>query len=196
MKDGMSITLEGERELFLKMEYRLEGCEKAGRRGLRKGALKIVNDAKGKLKSNGSVVTGMLRASGKVQAVEGDPDAVDAGFFSQDTKGGYAYFVEYGRRAGKMPPVEMLMEWLRKRTSKSKALRSAVNILEGRRKRREAAYTKDDLLRSAAWGLARHIAKKGTRPHPFFGPAVEENKNAVNEFIAEEVEKETKRDGR
>lgn len=196
MSDGMSITLEGERELFLKMEYRLEGCEKAGRRGLRKGALKIVNDAKGKLKTNGSVVTGMLRASGKVQAVEGDPDAVDAGFFSQDTKGGYAYFVEYGRRAGKMPPVEMLMEWLRKRTSKSKALRSAVNILEGRRKRREAAYTKDDLLRSAAWGLARHIAKKGTRPHPFFGPAVEENKNAVNEFIAEEVEKETKRDGK
>lgn len=196
MKDGMSITLEGERELFLKMEYRLEGCEKAGRRGLRKGALKIVNDAKGKLKTNGSVVTGMLRASGKVQAVEGDPDAVDAGFFSQDTKGGYAYFVEYGRRAGKMPPVEMLMEWLRKRTRKSKALRSAVNILEGRRKRREAAYTKDDLLRSAAWGLARHIAKKGTRPHPFFGPAVEENKNAVNEYIAEEVEKETKRDGK
>lgn len=196
MKDGMSITLEGERELFLKMEYRLEGCEKAGRRGLRKGALKIVNDAKEKLKTNGSVVTGMLRASGKVQAVEGDPDAVDAGFFSQDTKGGYAYFVEYGRRAGKMPPVEMLMEWLRKRTRKSKALRSAVNILEGRRKRREAAYTKDDLLRSAAWGLAKHIAKEGTRPHPFFGPAVEENKNAVNEYIAEEVEKETKRDGK
>jgi hypothetical protein len=196
MSDGMSITLEGERELFLKMEYRLEGCEKAGRRGLRKGALKIVNDAKGKLKTNGSVVTGMLRASGKVQAVEGNPDAVDAGFFSQDTKGGYAYFVEYGRRAGKMPPVEMLMEWLRKRTSKSKALRSAVNILEGRRKRREAAYTKDDLLRSAAWGLARHIAKKGTRPHPFFGPAVEENKNAVNEYIAEEVSKDTKRDGK
>lgn len=196
MSDGMSITLEGERELFLKMEYRLEGCEKAGRRGLRKGALKIVNDAKGKLKTNGSVVTGMLRASGKVQAVEGDPDAVDAGFFSQDTKGGYAYFVEYGRRAGKMPPVEMLIEWLRKRTSKSKALRSAVNILEGRRKRREAAYTKDDLLRSAAWGLARHIAKKGTRPHPFFGPAVEENKNAVNEYIAEEVEKETRRNGK
>ena len=196
MNDGMSITLEGERELFLKMEYRLEGCEKAGRRGLRKGALKIVNDAKGKLKSNGSVVTGMLRASGKVQAVEGDPDAVGAGFFSQDTKGGYAYFVEYGRRAGKMPPVEMLMEWLRKRTSKSKALRSAVNILEGRRKKREAAYTKDDLLRSAAWGLAKHIAKKGTRPHPFFGPAVEENKNTISEYIAEEVEKETKRDGK
>lgn len=196
MNDGMSITLEGERELFLKMEYRLEGCEKAGRRGLRKGALKIVNDAKGNLKTNGSVVTGMLRASGKVQAVEGDPGAVDAGFFSQDTKGGYAYFVEYGRRAGKMPPVEMLMEWLRKRTTRSKALRSAVDILEGKRRKREAAYTKDDLLRSAAWGLAKWIAKKGTRPHPFFTPAVEDNKNTISEYIAEEVEKETKRDGK
>ena len=196
MSDGVNIWIEGERELFLNMQRRLDGCTQAGRRGLRKGALKIVNDAKGKLKTNGSVVTGMLRASGKVQAVEGDPDAVDAGFFGQDTKGGYAYFVEYGRRAGKMPPVEMLMEWLRKRTSRSKALRSAVDILEGKRRKREAAYTKDDLLRSAAWGLAKHIAKKGTRPHPFFGPAVEENKNTISEYIAEEVEKETKRDGK
>lgn len=196
MNDGVNIWIEGERELFLNMQRRLDGCTQAGRRGLRKGALKIVNDAKGKLKTNGSVVTGMLRASGKVQAVEGDPDAVDAGFFGQDSKGGYAYFVEYGRRAGKMPPVEMLMEWLRKRTSRSKALRSAVNILEGKRKKREAAYTKDDLLRSAAWGLAKWIAKKGTRPHPFFTPAVEENKNTISEYIAEEVEKETKRDGK
>lgn len=195
-KDGIELEIEGLRELRISLDKVAAVSVKAARRGLRKGALKIVNDAKQNLRNNKSVVTGQLRASGKVQAVEGDPDAVDAGFFSQDTKGGYAYFVEYGRRAGKMPPVEMLMEWLRKRTSKSKALRSAVNILEGRRKRREAAYTKDDLLRSAAWGLARHIAKKGTRPHPFFGPAVEANKNAINEYIAEEVEKEIKRDGK
>lgn len=178
MKDGMSITLEGERELFLKMEYRLEGCEKAGRRGLRKGALKIVNDAKGKLKSNGSVVTGMLRASGKVQAVEGDPDAVDAGFFSQDTKGGYAYFVEYGTRAGGKRTIKFLLplitQWMRKKGIKGIGMD----------------------FKSVAYFIARKIVRQGTRPHPFFGPAVEANKNAVNEFIAEEVEKETKRDGK
>ena len=172
------------------MQRRLDGCTQAGRRGLRKGALKIVNDAKGKLKSNGSVVTGMLRASGKVQKVDGDPDSIDAGFFGKDSQGGYAYFVEHGRRAGKMPPVDMLMEWLRKRTSKSVALKSSVNILNGKRRKRAEKYTKDDLLRSAAWGLAKNIAKKGTQPHPFFGPAVEANKTAIDDYIAEEVKKE------
>lgn len=194
--DGVEVRIEGERELFAAMERRFDGCGKAARRGLRKAALQIVNDAKQNLRNNGSVVTGMLRASGKVQAVEGDADAVDAGFFGRDSKSGYAAAVEYGRRKGKMPPVEMLMEWLRKRTTKSKALKSAVAHMEGRRRKRTTAYTKDDLLRSAAWGLAKSIAKHGTRPHPFFGPAVEKNKDAVNEFIAAEVQQETQRDGK
>ena len=194
--DGVDVRIEGERELFVAMERRFDGCGTAARRGLRKAALQIVNDAKANLRSNGSVVTGMLRASGKVQAVEGDADAVDAGFFGKDSKSGYAAAVEYGRRKGKMPPVEMLMEWLRKRTSRSKALKSAVAHMEGRRRTRKEAYTKDTLLRSAAWALAKHIAKKGTTPHPFFGPAVEKNRNAVRECIAEEVAKETKRDGK
>ena len=110
-------------------------------------------------------------------AVEGDEDAIDAGFFSENQ--GYAAFVEYGRKSGKMPPVNMLMEWLRKRTSKSGALKSAVVHMEGRRKRRTSAYTKDDLLRSAAWSLAKWIAKRGTQPHPFFAPAVEKNKKEI-----------------
>lgn len=195
-KDGVEIKIEGERELFAAMELRLDDCGKAARQGLRKAALQIVNDAKQNLRKNGSVVTGMLRASGKVQAVEGKPDEVDAGFFSKDSKSGYAAAVEYGRRAGKMPPIDMLMEWLRKRTSRSKALKSAVVHMEGRRRTREDAYTKDVLLRSAAWGLAKHIAKKGTKPHPFFGPAVEKNMSAVTECIAEVVAKETERNGK
>jgi hypothetical protein len=89
-----------------------------------------------------------------------------------------------------MPPVEMLMEWMRKRTSKSSALKSALAHIEGRRVRRESAYTKDYLLRSAAWGLAKWIAKNGTRPHPFFAPAVEKNKASVENVIANEVKQE------
>jgi hypothetical protein len=40
--------------------------------------------------------------------------------------------------------------------------------------------------------MARAIARKGTRPHPFFGPAVEKNKKAVVDAIAEAIDKETK----
>lgn len=194
-KDGVDVWLDGERELFVNMQRRFDGCTKAGIRGIRKAALQIVNDAKENLRNNKTSVTGVLRASGKVQKVDGDPNAVDAGFFAQGSSGGYAFFVEYGRRAGKMPPIESLMEWLRKRNTRNKALTSAIAHLNGRR-RRETKYTKDELLRSAAWGLAKYIAKKGTRPHPFLGPAVEKNKNAVENFIAEEVNKETQRNGK
>lgn len=186
------IWVDGERELFLNMEKQTRGTLQAAMQGLRKGGLAIVADAKANLKDNGSVVTGQLRASGKVQAVEGSPDEIDAGFFSQGSEKGYAAAVEYGRRAGKMPPVDMLMEWMRKRTSKSKALQSAIIHMEGRRVRRETAYTKDDLLRSAAWGLAKWIAKKGTKPHPFFAPAVEKNKKQVNDAITMAIQQEIK----
>lgn len=181
MNDGMSITLEGERELFLNMQRRLDGCTQAGRRGLRKGALKIVNDAKGKLKTNGSVVTGMLRASGKVQAVEGDPDAIDAGFFGQNGRGGYAAYVEYGRgptKAKKSDGIltlrEALEQWIKKKLR----------------------FSKPADIKRMAFFMARKIHKYGTRPHPFFTPAVEDNKNTISEYIAEEVAKETKRDGK
>lgn len=168
-KDRMELWLEGERELFANMQKKLGGLGKAGREALQKGGMLIVNDAKANLRNNGSVVTGLLRSSGKVQTVQGDPDAVDAGFFSQQTTGGYAFFVEYGRRAGKMPPPDMLIQWCRKK------LRLPEKIAKAR-----------------GWAMARKIAKKGTRPHPFFGPAVEKNKKAVVDAIADAISNETR----
>lgn len=183
------IRVEGERELQMKMQRFMTANLTSARQSLAEAGMLIVNDAKDNLRQNKSIATGQLRASGRAQAVEGDPDAVDVGFFSEGTQGGYAAYVEYGRRSGKMPPVEMLMEWLRKKTTTSRALQSAIVHIEGRRRRRENAYTKDDLLRSAAWGLAKSIAKKGTQPHPFFTPAVEKNKKAVMDAIQEAIRK-------
>lgn len=165
----MELWLEGERELFANMQKKLGGLGAAGRKALQQGGMIIVNDAKVNLRNNGSVVTGLLRSSGKVQKVQGDEDAIDAGFFSQKTTGGYAFFVEYGRRAGKMPPPDMLIEWCRKK------LRLPAKIAKAR-----------------GWAIARKIAKQGTRPHPFFAPAVDKNKKAVVDAIAEAIKKETK----
>ena len=190
MKGGQGIWIEGEKELYANMQKSLFSLTEAGRKGLRQAGMNIIADAKQNLKNGGHIATGVLMASGRVQKVEGDPDSIDVGFFSKDSKNGYAYFVEYGRRSGKMPPVDMLMEWMRKRTSKSSALKSALAHIEGRRVRRESAYTKDYLLRSAAWGLAKWIAKHGTRPHPFFAPAVEKNKASIEDAISESVKEE------
>lgn len=180
-KDGVEVTIEGQRQLFLKMENRFEECGKAARRGLRKAALKIVNDAKQNLRSARSVVTGMLRASGKVQAVEGNPDAVDAGFFGQDGKSGYAAYVEYGRgptKAKKSDGVltlrQALEQWIKKKLR----------------------FSEPSDIKRMAYFLTKRIHAKGTRPHPFFTPAVEANKNTVSEMIAEEVKKETDKNGK
>lgn len=168
-KDRMELWLEGEKELFANMQKKLGGLGKAGREALQKGGMLIVNEAKTNLRNNRSVVTGLLRSSGKVQKVQGDEDAVDAGFFSQQTTGGYAFFVEYGRRAGKMPPPAMLIEWCRKKLR-----------------------LPEKLANLRGWAMAKLIAKKGTRPHPFFAPAVDKNKKAVVDAIAEAINKETR----
>lgn len=184
---GQGILIEGERELYANMQKSLFQVTEAGRKGLRKAGMNIIADAKANLRSNGSIATGQLRASGRVQAVEGDPDAIDVGFFSKDSAGGYAYFVEYGRRSGRMPPVSMLMEWLRKKSSNRRgksALQSAVQFANAYSKK---PVTEDDLLRSSALVLAKWIAKHGTRPHPFFAPAVEKNKASIENAVSESV---------
>lgn len=190
--DNISISLEGVDDFFKQLEKKGKSLGLEGRKALQKGAQIIVNEAKANLKRNGSISSTKLHNSGKVQKVASNPDAVDAGFFSSETKGGYAYFVEYGRRSGKMPPPEDLVEWVRKKNLHNRALDSAINFLNGRRRTRTAKYTKADLLLSAAWGVAKGIAKKGTRPHPFFGPAVDKHKQAVVDAIAEAINKETK----
>jgi hypothetical protein len=152
--------------------------------------MNIIADAKENLRTNGSISSRNLSASGKVQAVEGDKDSLDVGFFAQGSNNAYAYYVEYGRRSGGMPYPPDLVEWLRKKNLKNKALTSAVNIFNAKRRTRQSKYTKGDLLLSAAWALAKHIAKKGTKPHPFFGPAVEKNRGMIEDIISSEVKEE------
>ena len=168
------IWVDGERELFLNMEKQTRGTIQAAMRGLQSAALNIIADAKENLRGNHSVVTGQLRASGKVQKVEGDEQALDAGFFSEGN--GYAYFVEYGRRATRsntpgVPTLRQAIEqWLRKK----------FGIPQGKE------------LKSRAFLIARAIHKKGTKPHPFFAPAVEKNKKQVNDAITMAIQQEIK----
>ena len=165
------MQVEGLRELHLAIERKTEETISAGRKGLRAAGMNIIADAKDNLRGNHSVVTGQLRSSGKVQAVEGDEDAIDAGFFAQGSSQGYAYFVEYGRRATKtttagVPTLRQAIEqWLRKK----------FGMAEGKE------------LTSRAFLISRAIHKKGTKPHPFFAPAVEKNKASIENAVSESV---------
>ena len=173
MSSKQGIWVDGERELFLNMQRTLDGSIKAGNRGLESAAMNIIADAKENLRGNESVVTGQLRASGRVQRAQDDEQALEAGFFSQGSSG-YAFFVEYGRRSGKMPPVDDIEQWLKKKNRRNKAVTSAAAFM---------GKTRSSFLRSIAWAIAKRIAKKGTKPHPFLGPAVEKNQKQISEAI-------------
>lgn len=183
------MTLEGYKELYVNLDKHEKAATKAAMEGLKRAGMNIIADAKENLRANGSMASGNLRKSGKVQKVDGDKDSLDVGFFVQGKDTGYAYFVEYGRRSGKMPPPQDLIEWIRKK-NKTKGAKSALNsfvLFKNANARKHKNRTAEDFLLMAARALAFHIGKHGTRPHPFFAPAVEKNKASIEDAISESV---------
>ena len=163
MSENGAIYVEGLDELLRKMDRLPADVQRECFKAMQAASLDIIADAKGNLRINGSVVTGNLRASGKVQKV--DDKTLDVGFFSSDARDkGYASYVEHGRKPGKMPPPDILEAWAYKKFRLS---------------HKEA--------RSAAWALARSIAKKGTKARPFFEPAVESGWRKMIDKIAKIV---------
>lgn len=186
-RQDKGIWIEGERELYLNMQRVMGSNISAARKSLRKAGMLIVKDAVQNLRNGGHWATGQLAKSGKVQKVEGDEDAVDVGFFSNEGTGGYAAYVEYGRKAGKMPPVHMLEQWLKKKTSTRPKVKNAFASAARFVNKSAEAYR-----RSIAWAIARSIAKHGTNPHPFFAPAVDKNKDAIAQAIQEAIQEDNR----
>lgn len=162
MSDTGAIYVEGLDELLRKMDRLPAEVQRECFKAMQRASLDIIADAKTNLRVNGSVVTGNLRASGKVQKV--DDKTLDVGFFSSDSDKGYASYVEYGRKPGKMPPPDILEAWAYKKFRLS---------------HKEA--------RSMVWALAHSIAKKGTKARPFFEPAVESGWRKMIDKIAKIV---------
>ena len=142
------IKIEGLEEVLKNFDDASEAVIQSALVGLEKGGMEIVAAAQDNLRNNGSVVTGLLRGSGNVERKE---DEVTAGFFDTSNRGqGYAEYVEFGRRSGRMPPPEDLAAYAYKKF-----------------------HLRDwKVARSMGWAMARKIAENGTQPHPFFIPAV------------------------
>lgn len=164
MSDGMYIDFDQvafQQFKRNKKQFTREVLTKAAQ-GLNNSAARIVAEAKQKIKDNGSIATGMLRNSGSVRPqVDG---TVDAGFYAE-----YAYWVEYGRKAGGMPPVKLIAEWVRKRH-----------------------ITSDESeIESIAFAIARNIAANGTKAKPFLTPSYEENKSRIDEIMQKAINEVT-----
>ena len=141
---------------------------RAADRGLREAGMHIIADAKENLRANHTNATGRLSQSGRVQKAADGGSGYDVGFMSDKA---YAGAVEYGRRAGRMPPPDEMGQW-------------AYQKLRIRDRK---------LARAAGWGLAKHIAKHGTQPHPFFKPAVDKNQPRIAAAVRDAVQQVTNR---
>lgn len=164
MSDGMHIDFDqvafrqfrNNKRLFIK-----EVLSKANQE-LKISAARIVARAKEIIRDNGSIATGMLRNSGSVRPqVDG---TVDAGFYAE-----YAYWIEYGRKAGGMPPVKLIKEWVRKKH------------LSGDERE----------IDSMAFAIAKNIAANGTKAKPFLTPSYEENKARIDEIMQRAINEVT-----
>lgn len=166
--DSGPITVEGLDKLLNALAKCDQTVIEAAMNGIVIGAQEMINDAKQNLRENTSVVTGLLRASGHVERKEYD---VTAGFFDTTNRNsGYASFVEYGRRSGKMPPPDEIGAWVYKKF-----------------------HLKDwKQANSLGWAISKRIAQKGTEPHPFFGPAVKKNQNKIVKAVRDAVRRSTK----
>ena len=194
MAENGSIQLEGLQDILRGLGAKRVEINREASLGLRKAGLAIIADAQRNLNKNHSWVTGLLANSGRViyggqgfdtgstdartsreasdslmkAAASGIDLGLDAGFFdSGPGSDGYARYVEYGRRAGKFPPLKALEEWVYKKL---------------RVRDRKAA-------RSIGFLIARGIARHGSKPHPFFNPAVQKYTPAIVRIITDAVRK-------
>lgn len=172
MTDGMYIDPASLRNLHVNFRaFQAEVLQNAVE-GLKAFGMRIIAQAKANLKSNDSIASGLLRNSGRT-VVQPD-NTVDAGFYSR-----YAQFVEYGRLPGKMPPVDSIEQWVRRKgRKKNSALKSAAVF---------AGKSEAQLARSAAWAIAKDIARRGTKPHPFLKPAYEQYRIRIGQFMQGQI---------
>ena len=173
MADGMYIDEASLRNLGVNIKAFKAEVLRSALDGLKAFGMEIVAQAKANLKNNGSIAFGHLRNSGKT-VVQPD-NTVDAGFYQS-----YAEFVEYGRKSGKMPPVDSIYEWVRKKGARRGSALKAAAVFTHK--------SEDALARDAAWAIAKSIKEKGTRPHPFLKPAYDQYRTQIGQFMQNKID--------
>jgi len=82
----------------------------------------------------------------------------------------YGVYVEFGRRAGSMPPVDALIGWVRRHAATGSLPRGGAN--------------RQRVLYNRAFALARAIKRRGIPARPFMRPAYRRNEGAITALFA------------
>lgn len=123
-----------------------------------------IKNAEANLMENDSNASGQLQRSMKLDKIVIDEKQMRVTVELED----YWYYVENGRKAGKMPPIQPIIEWIENKPVPPK--------VEGL------------TVKQQAYAIARGIGKNGTQPRPFFNKAVEQTWKQFKDEIAEAVQ--------
>lgn len=154
MSANFSIDEKSLRELNANFDDFIRELNIVCKEALKNLGAKIVAAAQTNLRKGRNVATGLLINSGRT--AEHADGSILAGFPTM-----YAYYTEFGRRAGKWPPFQQILQWVRVRHMAAD----------------------DDEAQDIAYAIQRSIGRKGTKPHPFLRPAFEKNKRLYEQVI-------------
>ncbi len=169
----VKIEVQGLEQLRRNLDKKSVEIDEAGKEGLKRVGAKILATAKENLQKNNSIATGQVRNSGIVEAKDNDVDVV--------FKSLHASAVEFGRRAGKQPPTDNMLEWIKK-----KGIADTLTAKGNRRKRGEDFYKR---AKSLAYLIARKIGKFGVKARPFLYPAFRQNEDEVIKILTNSIKK-------
>lgn len=184
------IEVEGLRSLRAEMRQKVKDVASASVEAVEAVGLEIVAAAKENLDANKTNAQGTLRASGKVQKAE-DGGGVDAGFFSSEQDNGYAAAVEFGRgptmkgNDGGPTLRTSLRAWIMKKLTNPTGGKNAMDSA--------AVFSnksREQIIDSVAFLIARKIHRKGTKAQPFFAPAVKKIEQKMDEIVSKYIKKE------
>lgn len=89
--------------------------------------------------------------------------------------------IEFGRAAGKMPPIEAILLWVKQRK-----LAGVFSVKTGKRLGSKATKERQDL--AAAWGIAKHIAATGTEAQRVFERAFEASIEPIGKIFDDNID--------
>ena len=185
----MEIKVEGLRGVRADFGKAKDAVAEAADKALQAVGLEIVAEAKMNLKRNKTTNTGVLSASGKVQK---DKDGgIDAGFFSREGEQGYAAAVEYGRGPTKKASPDgitlqqSLKAWINKKMTNPTGGKNAMDSAAVFAKK-----TREEIVDTVAFLIARKIHRKGTKAQPFFVPAVKNFEDKIQQYVDRYIKKE------
>lgn len=170
----VTLQLDGSKQLRELAARGPQRMEAVVRRVLRIAGNLVAKQAKLIMTQNRSVASGAARASvtsvvdtESFVATVGSVLAVKATAASSGGRVDYLFFIDRGRAAGRMPPREVLRQWIRRKLGVPESELSHVEYL-----------------------VRRKIGRRGVSPRPFLALALSQSLASIDAALTSEAEKE------